>query len=197
MRHPESISSTLSGQALCPPDDENPLTERGRRQLDRLIHQSTPFPTRPTIISSPARRCTEAARLLAEGNQSGPAIIWEELREIFDVNEPTRLDLLHQRIVAFWNQYYRANSGERSRMPQHLQAVTVLQRICEDYSENDNILIVSHGGKIELLTAIILGIASPLDRTIQFELQLGGCHLFDMVLNGHTFSHTKVCWLNR
>jgi broad specificity phosphatase PhoE len=195
LRHGESVSSTLSSGDLCPADCDNPLTKLGREQLERIATESS-FPlASPVIISSPVRRAAESADIIAARHKS-EVIFWKELREIFDVENATKKEAIHRLILDFWSEFYMGNDSDRMEMVQYRQAHWVLKQLQDKFDPESEVLLISHGGKIELLTAIILGIGACLDRTIQFTPDCGRYHLFNMQIEKGRFAHTTVLGLN-
>lgn len=197
LRHAECSSNLMNPEQEYPCDSENSLTERG---INHLLRYSLPdnFPLNdPLLISGPALRAMETATILNERVlvRPSPVVeIWRELEELFSVPAPTPGRDLNKFVLDFWRTFYSSDQTKRAQLSQCTDAKIVIDRVLKSYPRD--VVLVSHGGKIELITAMLLGVAAELDRTIEFRLDPGNFHLFDLLVQDGRIAHLRIVHLN-
>jgi broad specificity phosphatase PhoE len=70
-------------------------------------------------------------------------------------------------------------------------------RILHEFREDSEMILVSHGGIIEVLLSRLLSGYSRPGYTIELELETGGFHLLDLALDNGRISHLRLRHVNR
>ena len=194
LRHGESLSVARPFED-CPPDWLNQLTDRGRDQAMNAVSKviSIGQPTR--IITSPVRRALETAEVVSTAFGTQPDVS-AHLSEIFSVARFTSQDDNHRSVLDFWTQFYSLSDQNRSALPAVADTLSFINGTLLKLHEDEIVLLVSHGGRLELLIALLLN-ASGLDRSLlAFRLECGNLHHLSLRFREGKLIFTLVAALN-
>jgi len=165
IRHGESQSVVRLASETVLPDPENPLTERGRAQAEALAeHLTARFPNL-TVIGSPLLRARETAATLAAS--LGVAVTIDERLAERRLDRPpgtTTGDCAMMQLMTARAPERPLDFGE-SMAEHRARAAATLAEITPRCERGEMIALVCHGGTIEHLLALALGLplaATPL-----------------------------------
>lgn len=195
MRHAEAQSNVLSIESYCPPDHLNGLTRVGQQEAFRFVEVINSQSSRiSTVVCAPARRALETAQIVSD-QLGANLVVWPQLREIFTVETPTCLVDLHRQTIDFWRTFFQLEPVERSALAPCREASEAIERLVGDFAEEDDVIAISHGGKIELITVSLMAVGRT-DRTLQFDLATGRFHLFELTARAGALQHCRMMKLN-
>jgi broad specificity phosphatase PhoE len=194
-RHAQARSNVLSIEEMCPPDSLNGLTDIGRQEAYAFGDEIGGLLSEiPAVLSGTSPRARETGEIIAN-RFGGELILFSQLGEIFKVETPKRLADLHQWTSNFWRAYFQLEPALRTTLGPCREAAEVIGKLLSDFKPNAEVVVVSHGGKIELIVATLLAVGQ-IDRTIQFDLATGRYHLFDLTIRAGILEHCRVIKLN-
>lgn len=162
VRHarPERIDPSPDGAPVDPP-----LTELGRTQADRVARWLAPEPI-DAIVTSPLRRARETAAPLATALGIVP-VVDDDLREYdADADHYIPVEEMREDHADYWSAMVEGRWTEfGGEDPEHFRArlVPAFDRIVAAYP-GGRVVVVCHGGVINVYTAVVLGI----DRHLWF-----------------------------
>ena len=191
LRHGESHSANLPDDAFCPSDDRNPLTARGVEQIEAFAAGADRLLTEPRVCTSNMRRATESADVIAR-HLDVKVEVWPELREILPVDEDIEVGRLRHRYRQFWEDFYTGNARDALVTRARLQADALWKMILVQDQPSSDLILVSHGGIIEVLMAKLLGGYARVGYTIEYLLQPGSFHLLDVALAKGEIAHLRL-----
>jgi hypothetical protein len=64
------------------------------------------------------------------------------------------------------------------------------------YHEASDIVLVSHGGKIELLISRLISMYGRVGYTVEYNLRPGSFNLIDIVTDGEEIIHLRILCMN-
>lgn len=171
IRHGQSLANTqgrLQGQM------DSPLTERGRDQARALAHRLAREGWCVSAVhSSDLKRAAETAEILA-AEMEAPMVLDARLRE-YDVGVLT--GLVWQEIAALypeiWHDLY--HSAEYASIPEEegneafqARLAAVLTELRSGYGQEDTVAVVSHGGSLGMMLALVLGMDAERPTPFRF-----------------------------
>ena len=173
LRHAECLSANLLDEDRIIEDENNLLTEAGKRQAEEAAHffRTELFKSTPKIYSSPTKRAEQTAEIIADILNTSIEY-FDELKERefnFPVNFTANQSKSHQE-KAHMNPHTKILDGES--IAEH-RARCVKWKF--NYLDNitSDILIVSHGGTIEQLFGAVVG--SKVDNASKYFVSLDYC----------------------
>lgn len=176
LRHGTSASASLRPQDPALPDSDNGLTGDGRREAHAAAERLRPVLAAPLLFCSPLLRARETATIVAAQLQRD-VTVWEELAEIFTVSKAVSSEAVIGDFRAFW-QAYRTG---RHRTAAHVRAIALAEDVIRRLTALDaaEVLVVSHGGKIELVLSRLFAMDGVPDPTPDMTLGFGRYHRLD------------------
>lgn len=195
LRHGESRSAELSDGAFCPPDNCNPVTARGVQQIEAFAAEAERLLTEPRLCSSNMRRAMESADVIAR-HLDVKREVWPELQEILPVDKDIEVERLRHRYRQFWENFYTGDALDELVMRARRQADELWKKILIQDQTSSDLILVSHGGIIEVLMARLLGGYARVGYTIEFQLQPGAFHLLDVALVKGEVAHLRLQYAN-
>ena len=196
LRHGKSRSANLSDDEVCPSDDCNPLTAQGVEQIEAFAAGAGRILTGPRVCSSSMRRARESADVVAR-HLDLTVEVWPELREILPVDEDIEVGRLRRRYRQFWEDFYRGNAQDVLVARARLQADALWKKILSRNRPSSDLILVSHGGLIEVLMAKLLGGYARVGYTIEYLLQPGSFHLLEIALAKGEIAHLRLHYANK
>ena len=196
LRHGESRSATLSDDAFCPADHGNPLTARGVQQIEAFAAGAGRLLAEPRVCSSDMRRARESADVIAR-HLDVKVEVWPELREVLPVDEDIEVGRLRRRYRQFWEDFYTGNAQDALVTQARLQADELWKKILSRDQPSSDLILVSHGGIIEVLMAKLLGGYARVGYTIEYLLQPGSFHLLEVAPVKGEVAHLRLHCANK
>ncbi|MGL5675587.1 MAG: histidine phosphatase family protein [Cellulosilyticaceae bacterium] len=167
VRHGESeadIIGCIEGRA------DFPLTERGENQGKALAKWMKKHYEIDLILSSPLKRARRVAELIQE-EVGAEVLYWDELMEFnngllagMDRKEADEKYPLPDHEYPH-SEYYE----KESRIAFRMRAETVMSKLIHEYSDYKRIVIVSHGGTINMLFRSFMNL--PMDAKVGIRFQ--------------------------
>lgn len=195
LRHGESRSAKLSDDEFCPSDNCNPVTARGVKQIEAFAAEADRLLTEPRVYSSNMRRAMESADVIAQ-HLEVKMEVWPELQEILPVDKDIKTGRLRHRYQQFWENFYTGNALDELVIRARLQADELWKKILIQNQLSSDLILVSHGGIIEVLMAKLLGGYAHVGYTIEFLLQPGSFHLLEVALAKGEIAHLRLHYAN-
>ncbi|MGO7042173.1 phosphoglycerate mutase family protein [Rhizobium acaciae] len=195
LRHGQAISNTLRLDDMCPGDFANGLTPRGKKETEQACERLSGVISKPFIYSAPSKRCVETSKIIS-CFFSIPFVETNALTEINRDEAGNSLGNLNSKTVYFWNRFYKESESEINSITEVEVTKNYIREILTKFSNERELLLISHGGKIELILAILLSIRNSLDKTIQFSLGTGRYHAVDLVFEETRLVHVNLLQLN-
>lgn len=196
LRHGESRSATLSDDAFCPSDDSNPVTARGVEQIEGFAAGAGRLLAEPRVCSSDMRRARESADVVA-GHLDVTVEVWTELREILPVDDDIEVGRLRHRYRQFWEDFYTGDAQDALVKRARRQADALWKKILSQDQLSSDLILVSHGGIIEVLMAKLLGGYARVGYTVEYLLQPGSFHLLEVALAKGEVVHLRLHGANK
>lgn len=143
--------------------DDTHLTDLGRRQADLLRRRFLAEGFRPTrLYASPLSRTCETARI-ASADWDVPIVRWDDLMET-DVGVFTGLtwEEVETRMPETARAFVEMRDmdlveGAESYAQRRARAGRVVDRLIDDHSNEDVVMLVSHGGIMQVIFARLMG----------------------------------------
>lgn len=191
LRHGESRSVARSDGATCPADDRNPLTADGTAQMEAFAARAAEALNRPRVFSSDMRRARESADVIAD--RIGTAVeIWPELREVLSVDQEVSFESLRPQFRDFWQRFYLGDASDALVVRARRNAEGVRERVLEQAGNASDIVLVSHGGMIEVLMAGLFASYARVGYTVEYALRPGAFHLLELTANSGKIRHLRL-----
>ena len=196
LRHGQSISTGMPLDELCPSDDINSITTEGAEQMSIFAADIRSLLMAPRLFSSEMRRATEGAVIIARrlGIRWMPC---PELREILEVNGTMTHGELRNTYERFWYNFYCGDGADDLVKNARSQADKLVSQILREYRNDSDIIMVSHGGIIEVLMSRLLTGYAATHYTIEFSLQPGSFHLIEIKSDEGRITHLRLQCSNR
>ena len=191
LRHGESQSVARSDEAICPADDRNPLTPDGTAQVAAFAARATKALNRPRVSSSDMRRARESADVIA-GRLGTGVEYWPELREVLSIDREEAFENLHRRLSEFWERFYLGDATDDLVVRARRNAEGLRARISEQEGNASDLILVSHGGMIEVLMAGLFTGYARVGYTVEYRLQPGAFHLLELTTNNGRIRHLRL-----
>ena len=137
------------------------------------------------------RRARESADVVAR-HLDVTVEVWPELREILPVDEDIEVGRLRHGYRQFWEDFYTGNAHDALVTRARLQADGLWKKILSQDQPSSDLILVSHGGIIEVLMAKLLGGYARVGYTIEFLLQPGSFHLLEVALAKGEVAHLRL-----
>ena len=143
--------------------DDTDLTDLGRRQASLLAKRFLDEGYRPTrIYSSPLKRTGETARIASAG-WDVPITRWDDLIET-DVGVFTGLtwEEIETRMPELARAFSKTRDmnlveGAENYARRRARAERVIDRLIADHSNEDIVMLVSHGGIMQIIFSALMG----------------------------------------
>ncbi len=163
--------------------DDTALTDAGRGQAARLRERFREEGYRPTrLYSSPLERTYETARI-ASADWDMPIVTWDDLMET-DVGVFTGMtwEEIETRMPQTAREFSAMRDmdiveGAESYAQRMERAGRVVDRVIADHSNDDRVLIVSHGGIIQVIFARLM------DASRLWGLSIQNTAIFDFAID--------------
>ena len=191
LRHGESQSVARSDEAICPADDRNPLTPNGIARMEAFAAQAAEALHRPKVFSSDMRRARESADVIA-GRLGTEVEIWPELREVLSIDSAVEFESLHRRFREFWERFYLGDATDDLVVRARRNAEGLRARVLEQEGNASDLILVSHGGMIEVLMAGLFTGYARVGYTVEYRLQPGAFHLLELTTNNGRIRHLRL-----
>ena len=193
LRHGTSASANVRPRDLAIPDSDNDLTEAGRREARAAAGRLRHDLGTPLLFCSPLLRACETARIVAAQLQLEFGV-WEELAEIFTVSKAVRSETVVDDFRDFW-QAYRTNQHPTA---EHVRAIALAEDVIRRLIALDaaEVVLVSHGGRIELVLSRLFAMDGVPDRTPDFTLCFGHYHMLDFDSRRSASQRCRILKLN-
>jgi broad specificity phosphatase PhoE len=195
LRHGESSSINLSEEELCPQDHANALTARGIKQLELLAPRIAELLVAPRVFASDMRRALESGRIIARGLNAN-VVTWPELREIWEIPANVTMADVKRTYQKFWSDFYCGDVHDAMVTRVRSQGDALRARIVQEFREDSDMVLVSHGGIIEILLSKLLGEYARPGYSIEVGLETGAFHLLDLVLDKGRISYLRLLRAN-
>lgn len=186
VRHSQPLSSTVALGDACPPDETNALSAAGSSQahvlgqtLARICDGSA-----VKLISSPVVRALQTAQTVAAHLGSPPIEIDGRLAERLKdwSGAPSVAEIQAEERVAFQYPHVRTPIGE-SLIEHRSRVASFFDELVSQCEDERSVLLVCHGGTIEHILGIVLGV--DVGRMLKLCFALGnGCF--------HELSHSSA-----
>lgn len=179
LRHGECLDNSvwLRGRT------DSELSEKGWSQMQLQVASLTSTRNYQTVISSPAKRCLEFTKQACSNSHlsnNTPQVeqSWQECNfGLFDgltfeqvkVNYPNELESYLQDPFAYTIPQAEGFKTFQTRIQQAWLALIESANILKNASENDSILVITHGGPIRLVLQQVLSLS---DKQL-FNIEIG------------------------
>ena len=176
LRHGEAVSNKREFCSSCPEKFKNPITKKGKKQIQKIIPRSKKDKI-DLIFSSSLLRCEQTAKIIA--TELGLKINFDKrLREI-------NLGIFNGKSVKEWNDYFKNRAekftkrapGAENRRDIKKRLMDFIKDINKKY-KNKNILIVSHEDILIILQGAVKGFSEKemiRDKWEKLRINTGGC----------------------
>ena len=191
LRHGESQSAARSDEATCPADDRNPLTPDGAGRMEAFAAEAAEALHRPRVFSSDMRRARESAAAIA-GPLATEVEIWPELREVLSVDKEVAFESLRRRFWDFWERFYLGDASDALVVRARRNAEGVRARVLECGGNASDLILVSHGGMIEVLMAGLFAGYARVGYTVEYLLRPGAFHLLELMVTDGGIRHLRL-----
>lgn len=194
LRHGESDGNDHS--RLCPPDSESGLTSRGRDQIVAACKTLASLVKKPArICAGPALRTIQSAQLMSQLLKMEMDIL-QDLREIHQINVPQDHQQIHHKILEFWTNYYKSDEPDKKATQEYSEVQRIITEMRAAELQDRDLILVTHGGKSEMLLNTLFGALEPRQATVQYSLSLGGFHMIDLIPAETGLAHINILGLN-
>jgi broad specificity phosphatase PhoE len=184
IKYPQSMLDTIASERTLPPDAQLGLTEEGagaaRLLGDNLVQHVR---GRFHIWSSPARRCLEAAEVIAQvlGQRPRTDMRLDE-RKLFSPGSEITVRDFRQRQERGYLDPSRLQPGEQETPISHrIRVESWLAEIIGSAQSDDVNVVVSHGAVIEHLNSALNGRSPETMATTFTFCAPGHAHLWDAI----------------
>ena len=150
-----------------------PLNETGLMQAEKLAARLAGWPVE-AVYSSPLDRALETARAVSRHHSLDPIVLDDLVEVCFGDWEGKHLKTLHDQengLLKAWmkDPFFNLPAGAESWETVRTRTERAVKRILED--ERDNIVVVSHGGVMRALFAVLL----DLDPHTVWNIKTSNC----------------------
>ena len=191
LRHGESVSAARPDAAVCPADDDNALTPDGLARMEAFAAEGAGALNRPRVFSSDMRRARESAAVVARHLET-EVEIRPELREVLSVDAEVAVEDLRRRFRQFWERFYLADRSDATVARARRNADRVCATLREHGGDASDLILVSHGGMIELLMAGLFSRYAQVGYTVEYVLAPGAFHLLELTARAGEIRHLRL-----
>ncbi len=195
LRHGESVSAAGPDAAVCPADDHNPLTPDGIARMEVFAAEVAGALNRPKVLSSDMRRAQESAAVVARRLDT-EVEIWPELREVLSVDAEVASEGLRRQFRAFWERFYLGDASDAQVARARRNADRVRAKVRERAGDASDLILVSHGGMIEVLMAGLFSGYARVGYTVEYLLSPGAFHLLELTVSTGEIRHLRLLGAN-
>ena len=201
VRHAESAANA-AGRWQGHDDPE--LSPTGRLQAEKLADRFEEEGFRPTlVVTSPLKRAAQTTEILAN-NWTAPMHIWDDLKEhgvgVFTGLTDDEIKARYPEVASEFERTRRWDLVEGAEPVDQRRARSerVVDRVLRDYRNEDELLLVTHGGILQHILAALLrsehtwGISASNTAVFDFTVDLERVHL-----DGDSLSNTSICRIDR
>lgn len=191
LRHGESVSGARSDAAVCPADGDNPVTPDGIARMEGFAAEAVQALIQPRVRSSDMRRARESAAVIARQLDT-EVEIWPELREVLSVDEEVAFEDLRRQFRQFWERVYLGDGSDATVARARRNADRVCATLREQERTAPDLILVSHGGMIEMLMAGLFAGHARVGYTVEYLLAPGAFHLLELTVDAGEIRHLRL-----
>jgi hypothetical protein len=120
----------------------------------------------------------------------------DDLREIYSVGAMTAKDDLQTKTIDFWRGYYSRDRRGKRGLPAVREAERLIEKACTVTPAQGRVVFVGHGGKLELVTALLIGDLGSTQVLIEFRLGCACFHHIELLIRSGVIVRKCIHCLN-